>query len=513
MAPNVADNNRAAIFERLGRDGFDLLIIGGGINGCGIARDAAMRGLSVALVEKHDFGSGTSGRSSRMIHGGLRYLEQGFLRLVFEASRERRILLSIAPHLVHPIEFLWPVYAKARISRTKLTAGLTLYDLFSLFRNPRHERLSAAELQAREPGLKSAGLLGGAAYVDATTDDTRLTLANALAARSHGAAILNHAEALEDEGNDRSVPVSDRLSQRTTRVRARVIVRAVGPWDPSVSGTKGTHIMVRRDSPRTEHAIAFLSKIDERVLFMLPQDDLTMIGTTDLATAESPDDVRASEEEISYLLDSANGVLAGTPLTRDYVIAAWAGIRPLAAQQPAEPAQLSREHAIEVSNGVIRVTGGKLTTYRAVAAEVVDTVERSLGRAPKRAPTDIVLLPGADRVRKIAELIARNPLLAAPIARGFPGRKAELVIGASEELAATLGDLLIRRVRTAFYMPDHAVSAAPVVADLVAPVLGWTRERCDSELESYAAEAEKMFVPAHARLPRAGSAKTSPRRE
>src|SRR5688572_3577722 len=165
MAPNAAENHRAAIFERLGRETFDLLIIGGGINGCGIARDAAMRGLSVALVEKHDFGSGTSGRSSRMIHGGLRYLEQGFLRLVFEASRERRILLRIAPHLVQPTVFLWPVYGKARISRTKLTAGLTLYDLFSLFRGPRHERLSATELAAREPTLNSAGLLGGAAYI------------------------------------------------------------------------------------------------------------------------------------------------------------------------------------------------------------------------------------------------------------------------------------------------------------------------------------------------------------
>jgi glycerol-3-phosphate dehydrogenase len=494
MAPNAADNYRAAIFERLGRETFDLLIIGGGINGCGIARDAAMRGLSVALVEKHDFGSGTSGRSSRMIHGGLRYLEQGFLRLVFEASRERRILLRIAPHLVQPIVFLWPVYARARISRTKLTAGLTLYDLFSLFRNPRHERLSAAELRAREPALKSAGLAGGAAYVDATTDDTRLTLANALAAKSHGAAIINHAEALQDEGNERQVLLRDSLSQREIRVKAQVIVRAVGPWDPSVSGTKGTHIMVRCSPSRPEHAVAFLSRIDERVLFMLPQEDLIMIGTTDLPTAESPDDVRASEEEIVYLLESANGVRDGAPLTRDDVVAAWAGIRPLAAQEPADPAQLSREHAIEVSNSVIRVTGGKLTTYRAVAAEVVDSAEAVLGKTPKRAATDTVVLPGSDRVRKIAELIARDPVLAAPIARGFPGRKAELVIGAREELAATLGDLLIRRARTAFYMPDHAIGAAPVAADLVAPLLGWTRERCERELESYTAEVDRMFT-------------------
>jgi glycerol-3-phosphate dehydrogenase len=500
MALNAADNHRAAIFERLGRETFDLLIIGGGINGCGIARDAAMRGLSVALVEKHDFGSGTSGRSSRMIHGGLRYLEQGFLRLVFEASRERRILLRIAPHLVQPIVFLWPVYAKARISRTKLTAGLTLYDLFSLFRNPRHERLSAAELRAREPALQTAGLSGGAAYIDATTDDTRLTLANALAAKSHGATIINHAEALQDGENERQVLLRDTLSQHETRVKAQVIVRAVGPWDPSVSGTKGTHIMVRCSPPRPDHAVAFLSRIDERVLFMLPQEDLIMIGTTDLPTAESPDDVRPSEEEIVYLLESANGVLGGAPLTRADVVAAWAGIRPLAAQEPADPAQLSREHAIEVSNGVIRVTGGKLTTYRAVAAEVVDSVETVLGKTPKRAPTDTVVLPGADRVRKIAELIGRDPLLAAPIARGFPGRKAELVIGAREELAATLGDLLIRRAHTAFYMPDHAVGAAPVAADLVAPLLGWTRERCERELERYTAEVDRMFTARSSRV-------------
>src|SRR5919106_2991493 len=163
MPPRSPRSRREELFRRLTRTTFDLLVVGGGINGCGIARDAAMRGLSVALIEKNDFGSGTSGRSSRMIHGGLRYLEQGFLRLVFEASRERRILLRIAPHLVRPVVFLWPVYAKARISRTKLTAGLTLYDLFSLFRSPRHERLSPSDLRAREPALKETGLLGGAA--------------------------------------------------------------------------------------------------------------------------------------------------------------------------------------------------------------------------------------------------------------------------------------------------------------------------------------------------------------
>src|SRR5262245_40316855 len=229
---------RARQFEALSNTAFDLLVIGGGITGCGVARDAALRGLRVALVEKDDFASGTSSRSSRLIHGGLRYLEHGHLHLVFEASAERHRLLRLAPHLVRPLEFVWPVYAGARVPRWKLSAGLTLYDALALFRNvAAHKRLDASDVSAIEPALRREGLRGGARYFDAATDDARLTLANAIGALEAGAAVVNHAElrAIQlDNGSVAGASVTDTLSGETLEVRARVIVNAAGPWSDAV---------------------------------------------------------------------------------------------------------------------------------------------------------------------------------------------------------------------------------------------------------------------------------------
>src|SRR5689334_13435566 len=233
MEESPADIRRRQL-EALGREEFDLLVVGGGITGCGIARDARLRGLNVALVEKDDFASGTSSRSSRLIHGGLRYLEHGFLHLVFEASGERRRLLRLAPHLVRPLEFLWPVYAGARVPQWKLSAGLTLYDALALFRNVgTHRRLSVRQIMKREPELRKAGLLGGARYFDAATDDTRLTLANAIGARDAGAVVANHAGVIEllFEGEQATgARVCDALTGVSIDVHARVIVNATGPW-------------------------------------------------------------------------------------------------------------------------------------------------------------------------------------------------------------------------------------------------------------------------------------------
>src|ERR1039458_9986734 len=246
--------------ERLARDRFDVLIIGGGINGAGIARDAALRGLSVALLEQDDFASGTSSRSSRLVHGGVRYLEYGFFHLVFESSRERRILLDIAPHLVRPLQFTWPVYRAARIPRWKLGAGLWLYDLLAAFRNvARHRSLSASEVLDLEPKLRRDGLKGGATYFDAATNDARLTIANVIDAAAGGAAALNHAEVTsrsEERGRVTGASVRDRFTQEVFEVRARAVVNATGPWTdaisriespssrPAVLGTKGVHIAV-----------------------------------------------------------------------------------------------------------------------------------------------------------------------------------------------------------------------------------------------------------------------------
>ncbi len=509
--------SRAEVLHQLGERTFDLLIAGGGINGCGIARDAAMRGLSVALIEKNDFGSGTSGRSSRMIHGGVRYLEHGHFRLVAEASRERRILLRTAPHLVQPMEFVWPLYAGGRVPRWKLFAGLSLYDAFAAFRNTRrHERLSARGVLAREPAIRADDLTGGAIYYDAVTDDARLTLANALAARNAGAVVLNHAEVLADQSFLSPILVRDRLSGDDVRVSARSVVVAVGPWDRGVRGTKGSHVLVSRARTGHDRAITFLSAEDQRVLFMVPDEDMTLIGTTDLPTTESPETVRASAPEIDYLLRSASAVLACDPLRTRDVVAAWAAIRPLAAQPPTgEPASLSREHAIEARSGAITVTGGKLTTYRLVAAEVVDRVVKQLRISLPGAATDRVPLPGADRQARIVQAITENSALSGRITPESAHRKAELMVAVRDEMAQTLGDLLIRRTRIAFRLADRGVTVAPAVADLVAPILGWDTARRAMEVERFAGEVDAMFSlaePGRGERPRALSASRSPYR-
>jgi glycerol-3-phosphate dehydrogenase len=407
---------RADALAAIGNAPLDVLVVGGGITGAGVARDAALRGLRVGLVERDDLGSGTSSRSSRLVHGGVRYLEHGHLGLVFESSRERRVLLRTAPHLVRPLAFTWPVYRGARVPRWKLAAGLALYDALALFRNVgNHRRLGPAGVLAREPGLAPDGLTGGATYWDAATDDARLTLATALAARDAGAAVVTHAEARAiafDDGGAR-IEVEDRLSGAVHSVRARVVVNAAGPWgdavhrlvDPHapsvVLGAKGVHVTVPAERVGNHGAVTLLSPIDGRVMFVLPAGACTIIGTTETPADSGPDTIRASEADVDYLLRSANALFPQARLARADVIAAWAGIRPLAATRAAREASstasASREHTIERdARGLVTVSGGKLTTYRAMAAQVVDAVGSALGRRLPRATTDRVPLGGGD---------------------------------------------------------------------------------------------------------------------
>ena len=384
-------------FSALESTVFDVLIIGGGITGAGIARDAAMRGMSVALVEKNRWGSGTSSKSSRLIHGGIRYLEHGAIGLVRESVRERETLLRIAPHLVTPLEFTWPVYKGARLPGWKLRIGLTIYDFLAGKRGVRrHQGLSRDGVLENEPGLDPTGLRGGASYFDAATDDIGLTVATVRSAIENGAVCVEHAlmESVTAVGSraDGAV-VRDVTSGGTVRVRARSIVSATGPWQ--AKGTKGSHISVERSRIGNRSAVTLTAPQDGRVMFVLPSGDRAIVGTTDIRTAESPDDVVASEPEIKYLIDAANHYFPRARLGREDVLETWAGIRPLAAAPPgAKPSSISREHQISRDRqGVIVVTGGKLTTYRSMAAEIVDVVERELGRKPNRSPTDEVQLP------------------------------------------------------------------------------------------------------------------------
>jgi glycerol-3-phosphate dehydrogenase len=486
---------------------FDLLVIGGGITGCGIARDAAMRGLRVALFEGDDFASGTSGRSSRLIHGGIRYLERAQLHLVHESIREREILLRIAPHLVKPLAFTWPIYRGARVGKLRLSAGLLVYRLMAAGRSRRHFTLTARGTIEREPALEGTGLTGGAVYYDACTDDARLTVVNALSARACGATVANHTRVIElfrENGKAMGAIVKPRHGGEAYGVGARVIVNATGVWENTFigseparrrHGSKGVHISLPRERVGNHDALTLISPVDGRVMFCLPAGPQTIVGTTDTWTDESPENVHASSGDVDYLLRSANAYFPRAQLTRDDVVSAWAGIRPLASASSTNPSAVSREHSIITDrSGVISVTGGKLTTYRSMAAEVVDVVQQSLGQRRQRAPTDSTELPGADRANEIARLQREDESLSAPLADGLSYTGAHLVYGVKAEMAQTLSDLLIRRTHLAFEMRDHGSSVAPRAARIVAPLLGWDEETKSARVHEYERDVERMFA-------------------
>jgi len=486
---------------------YDLLIIGGGINGCGVARDAAMRGLSVVLLERDDFGSGTSGRSSRLIHGGIRYLEQGQLHLVHESIRERQTLLRIAPHLVKPLAFTWPIYRGARVGKVKLSAGLLVYQLMAVGRSRWHSSLNAAETLDREPCLKPIGLTGGAVYYDACTDDARLTIANAIAARALGARIHNHTAAVRivrEAGKAVGAIARSTLTGAETELRGRVIVDATGVWQNSfdddlrgrrVRGSKGVHIAVPRDRVGNRDALTLISPVDGRVMFCLPAGRQAIIGTTDTWTDESPETVHATRSDIDYLLESANFYFPTARLTFADVVSAWAGIRPLASGHAANPGAVSREHSIVTdSSGIIDVTGGKLTTYRSMAAEIVDKVQEALGQDRRAAPTDSAELPGADRAKEITRIQHDNPATSEELVRDLPYTAAHLIYGVQHEMAQTLSDLLIRRTHIAFETRDHGAGVVRAAADIVAPLLGWDDEMKIRRVSEFSEDAARMFA-------------------
>jgi glycerol-3-phosphate dehydrogenase len=525
---------------------FDMIVVGGGITGCGIARDAVVRGLRVVLLEMNDFASGTSSRSSRLVHGGVRYLEHGYLHLVFEASAERRRLLRLAPHQVRPLKFTWPVYKGARVPLWRLVAGLTLYDLLALFRNVgRHRVLSAGWMKRDQPAILGDGLVGGATYYDAATDDTRLTLAVAMDARDRGAWMLNHTRVerlIVEHGAARGVEARDVLTGRAMSFRAPMIVNATGPWSDgfralegataraSVQGSKGVHIAVPRGRIGNRGAFTLLSPRDGRVMFVLPGEGQTIIGTTDTFTSSPPDSIRASEADIAYLLDAANHFFPRANLGRNDVISAWAGIRPLAASDTGDPVSASREHVISVTPaGVITITGGKLTTFRIMAQQTVDralrvarlpfrpgaTAELPIGWNAPRPRRDVAALgmgisaaltekPNDDRVprmvirygsrwREALATIDRSPADAERIHPEHTYRFGDLRFACEEESARTLGDLLVRRTHLAFERRDNAVALAPRVAEYVAPILGWSAGDVGEHLDRYRQEVEMVF--------------------
>jgi glycerol-3-phosphate dehydrogenase len=402
---------------------YDLVVIGGGITGVGIARDAALRGLKVALFEKSDYASGTSSKSSKMIHGGLRYLEHGEIGLVFESVSERRVQTRVAPHLVRPLPFLIPIYKGVRPGFEIMNVGLWIYDSLALFRAPRMHKAfrgtkAALEL---EPQLRPEGLRGALEYYDCATDDARLVLENALDAELLGASCHTYSEVLRFErrgdGRITGVVVRDRLTNTTWSVAAKAVVLAAGAWTdemirrfeipmdrPVLRRTKGVHVVLPRERLPLARAITLISPLDGRVMFALPWRDRSVLGTTDTDFAGTADEVAADAADVKYLCDSGNGYFPGANLTPDDVIATWAGLRPLIAAPPnVDESEISREHEVFTRNdGLVIIAGGKLTTYRRMAREAVNktiNLLEELGdidrNALKRDSTKNRPLPGA----------------------------------------------------------------------------------------------------------------------
>jgi glycerol-3-phosphate dehydrogenase len=534
--------DRADALEQLGAETFDVLVVGGGITGAGVALDAASRGLRTALVERDDFASGTSSKSSKLVHGGLRYLQNGDVRLVYEALRERQRLRRNAPHLVRMLPFLIPIFSKdglinAKIARA-LGSAMWMYDLTGGARIGKlHKRLKRPEAVAHMPTLPEERLAAAYLYYDAAADDARLTLTIVrTAALDHGAVVVNHTpvvELLHEAG--RVVGAVVEADGRRIPVSARAVVNATGVWsddvraldeggDPdSIRPAKGIHITVPWSKVRNDIAVVVPVPKDKRSVFVvpwLPTDDggyeLTYIGTTDTDYDGPLDDPQCTAEDVAYLLKAIN-LSVREPLTEADVLGTWAGLRPLVkAATSGRTADLSRRHKVSRSeSGVITVTGGKLTTYREMAEDTVDELVRhvdGLPRSARRCRTERLHLRGWRKVdasaaglaRHLADrygseapmvqaLIDADPSLGEPLVPGLPYVKAEAVHAVRHEMASTLDDVLARRTRARLQARDASAAAAEGVASVLAGELGWDAEETARQVAAYVAlvEAER----------------------
>ena len=401
---------RSARLEALREDPLDVLVVGGGITGAGLALDLRLRGLRVGVVERGDWACATSSASSRLIHGGLRYLESFELSLVRESCLERGLLMRNAAGLVWPERFLFPLFRGRDPGRLKLAAGLGLYTLVSIPRSLGLPRMHGpARVRALLPGVRTDGLVGGGSYLDGASDDSRLTLAVLATAVEAGCIALSRAEVtgVEDSPSGAEVEVVDRLGDETLTVRARRVVLCGGPFTEAlreraglagswVRPTRGTHLLVPRERLATDGAVIFASPVDGRVMFLIPWPRYTVIGTTDL-DADPTREVAATCDEVRYLLDSANGLVPQAELGEEDVVSTWAGLRPLLASPADDPSARSREERVEREGSIYTIAGGKLTGYRAMAEKLGSRLCSELGRgdAGRRSPSRSTTLRGA----------------------------------------------------------------------------------------------------------------------
>ncbi len=519
--------DRESNIARLRSETFDVAIIGGGITGAAIARDAAMRGLKTALLDKGDFACATSSHSSKLIHGGLRYLPQGQLGLVYRALRERERLRHLtAPHLVRPIRFLFPFYDSRRPSRIAVSAGLILYDLFALTPSPeRHRRLNHHQVSQYEPTLKREGLLGGVTYLDAKGDDSRITLENVLDAAYCGAVAANYVAVTElgrTKDRLRTLWVRDIESGERFEIRTHVIVNATGPWADQIRRmddetcrrlvrlTKGAHLVVDSSRLPLQNSLV-LTDEQGRIIFLIRYDHCVLIGTTDADFSGSADDVRVDTADADYLLHAVNDHFPGVHLRYRDITACFAGLRSLPMSKHFHPSDVRRDVIIEVSpSGLLTVAGGKLTTHREIAVRAVNCVTRILRYGRSRSPTASTPLPGArcllitshslnqlsletrqlllERYGGRAELVARlateRPELLESLGPRSSAIAAEVVFAIRYEFARTICDFTSRRTTMAWVAPDAARASGPVIANLMAEELDWSMERKQLELRA-----------------------------
>ncbi|WP_397334418.1 glycerol-3-phosphate dehydrogenase/oxidase [Nonomuraea sp. 3-1Str] len=522
---------RAETLRRMGDDEFDVLVVGGGVVGAGAALDAVSRGLSVALVEAQDWAAGTSSRSSKLVHGGLRYLEQLDFKLVREALKERGLLLTrLAPHLVRPVPFLFPLRHRLW-ERFYVGAGIALYDMLDGGHVlPRHRHMSRRRALAAAPSLHPEALIGAVQYYDAQVDDARFAMTLARTAAGYGAAVATRTRmtALERDGaRVTGARVRDLESDREIVVRARQVINATGVWTDEtaqlagnegglrVRASKGVHITVPRD--RITLHTGLILRTEKSVLFTIPWGRHWIIGTTDTDWNLDKGRPVASRADIDYLLDHVNQVL-GTPLTHEDIDGVYTGLRPLLAGDASDTAKLSREHTVaRPAPGLVVIAGGKYTTYRVMAKDAVDVAVRELDAAVPPSVTDRLPLLGAEgyealrngrtrlaaragidvarvehllgrygsAVEDLIELIEADASLGEPLTGAADYLRAEAVYAVTHEGALHLEDVLVRRTRISIEERDRGIGVASEVAELIAPVLGWDEEDIRRETDRY----------------------------
>lgn len=527
----LGPEQRDEAWRRLQDETFDVLVIGGGVTGAGVALDAVTRGLSTVLVEARDYASGTSSRSSKLFHGGLRYLEQLNFSLVREALRERDLsLTTLAPHLVKPVSFLYPLTHRGW-ERGYVGAGMAIYDTLGGGRAvPRHRHLSRTKARRLFPSLKGDALIGAIRYYDAQTDDARHTLSVARTAAAYGAVLRTSTQVtsmVREGGRVVGAEVRDVETGATTTVRAGVVINCTGVWTDDVQelsggrgrfqvrASKGVHIVVPAD--RINGETGMILRTETSVLFVIPWGDRWIIGTTDTDWKLSKAHPAATRADIDYILEHVNAVLS-VPLTHDDILGVYAGLRPLLHGESEETSQLSREHAIgRPLPGLFAIAGGKYTTYRVMAKDAVDEASKDLGRPVAPSVTAQTPLVGADgyaamvnqverlgadehvpgwRMRKLldrygalaTEVLApasKDASLLQPVPGAEQYLRAEILYGATHEGALHLDDLLARRTHISIDTAHRGTESARPVAELVAPVLGWDERRVEEEIETY----------------------------